>query len=437
MRLFEIYTNEALKPSEYRPLVKGWDKERYADIFKNPEYKHDKNGYRVYIPLDYRLKKKSKIQRELEDELIDHGFDMVDYQKGLVKNKKNDQTVKIGKVLNKLGKTELLNKYTSDEAREGTKGEYMVVISRHPYDIAGMSTDRGWTSCMNLKNGINKEYVPLEIDVGTVIAYVTFIDDPDLKNPSGRVLIKPFVNVLDEDNKSFIYFGIEDSVYGTAIPGFLDAVSKWVNEINQKHELDDVALVRLNDKSYPDGDGITNTKVIGSSKDSTEKEQIKQITYDPLFIRDIDDPTEKVQLLVVNIDPVYIKYIKNPTEKTQLAAVKKRPSTIGYIKNPTIEAQVIAVSEEPLLINSMSNPSEEVQMTAISQNAAFIKFIADPTMKIQKLVIREQPKLIFNINHPSEEIQLFALNQDPDSFKYIRNPTEKVEKLYKKLKARK
>lgn len=213
---------EALKPSEYRLFVKGWDKERYADIFKSDKYKHDKNGYRVYLPLGERKVEVSAVQKDIE-RYLGSNYEIVDYIKGIVKDKKNNQNVKIGKVLTKLSLTDLLNKYTSDPTREATKDEYIVVISRHPYDIAGMSTNRGWTSCMNLHDGENRHYVPIDIKEGTVVAYVTSKSDPDLKNPTGRVSIKPFVNVNNEEE---IYFGIENKVYGTTVDGFIPAVTK-------------------------------------------------------------------------------------------------------------------------------------------------------------------------------------------------------------------
>ena len=45
--------NEALKPSQFRKYVKAFNKERYDDIFKQigDDYEHDRNYYRVYIPL--------------------------------------------------------------------------------------------------------------------------------------------------------------------------------------------------------------------------------------------------------------------------------------------------------------------------------------------------------------------------------------------------
>ena len=166
MRYREFKIVEALLPSQYRNLVKGWDRQRYAEIFKNPQYRHDRKGYRVYIPIESSQSAdapKSPTQTQIERFLDENGFDLVDYVKGIVYNREKKQNIKIGRVLNKLKATDLLNAFNVDKTREGTKSEYMAVISRHPYDIAGQSTDRGWTSCMNLKNGGYNNYVPLDI----------------------------------------------------------------------------------------------------------------------------------------------------------------------------------------------------------------------------------------------------------------------------------
>jgi ribosomal protein S13 len=47
----------------------------------------------------------------------------------------------------------LMKKFVSDESRKALtsdSGGLLVVISRHPYDIAGSDTDRNWTNCMTM-----------------------------------------------------------------------------------------------------------------------------------------------------------------------------------------------------------------------------------------------------------------------------------------------
>lgn len=305
MRYREFKIVEALLPSQYRNLVKGWDRQRYAEIFKNPQYRHDRKGYRVYIPIESSQSAdapKSPTQTQIERFLDENGFDLVDYVKGIVYNREKKQNIKIGRVLNKLKATDLLNAFNVDKTREGKKSEYMAVISRHPYDIAGQSTDRGWTSCMNLKNGGYNNYVPLDIREGTVIAYVTRVNDTNLENPTGRVSIKPFVDIL---GKAQVYFGIENQVYGSSVPGFIETVRKWVNQVNQTHELDDVAVLKFNPRLYHDSGLATQTHITGKKLSQDQRERLQQLIQSPKQLLKISDPTD-IEIITASSEDIYV-----------------------------------------------------------------------------------------------------------------------------------
>ena len=69
-----------------------------------------------------------------------------------------------------------------------------LVVSRDPIDIAGMSTNRRWRSCMSKDDGINYHYVPKEIKAGSLVTYLVHEEDVELKYPLMRVLLKPFHN---------------------------------------------------------------------------------------------------------------------------------------------------------------------------------------------------------------------------------------------------
>ena len=93
--------------------------------------------------------------------------------------------------------------------------DFVMVLSRHPYDMAGMSTGRGWISCMNLEFGSYKEYVKTSMMSGGMIAYLCKPDDTtdlvdskgkhhknnkiNVQHPLGRCLVKPFWKSTDED----------------------------------------------------------------------------------------------------------------------------------------------------------------------------------------------------------------------------------------------
>lgn len=412
MRYQELKIVEALKPSEYRNLVKGWDQKRYAEIFLNPKYKHDRKGYRVYLPMqsdpDQQSKEKSNTQLQIEQFLRDNGFQMLDYVKGIVYNVEKKQNIKIGKVLNKLKRSDLLNAFNVDKTREAKQSKYVAVISRHPYDIAGQSTDRGWKSCMNLHDGINRHYVPLDIREGTLVAYVTRSDDLDLKNPTGRVSIKPFVDIL---GKPQIYFGIEEQVYGTNVPGFIQAVTSWVNEVNRAHELDEVAIMKFNPELYRDSGLASKEYVTKKGMSDQEKQKVKYIRQDPGRIFDTENPTDDMLAVAIYSDRrgrVFSQLMQrpefSPSDKVQLAAVTANGKNLIT------------------LLDNGATPSEKTITTAISHIPRLIFTLKDdyPQVKIpnsaKEIALEKQPALLsaFDVTELSKET-LFKVLKYPEN----------------------
>lgn len=169
----KILLQEALKPSQFRKYVKAFNRERYNDIFKSlgDKYEHDRNYYRIYIPLGKEEKSGpvSTVEKEVTDFLTQNGYQVLDYVKGVAKFGESKNTTTIGKALTRLRAEDLMKKFVSDESRKALTSDaesLMVVISRHPYDIAGSDTDRNWTNCMTLGHAGSKriEKIQTEID---------------------------------------------------------------------------------------------------------------------------------------------------------------------------------------------------------------------------------------------------------------------------------
>jgi hypothetical protein len=161
---------------------------------------------------------------------------------------------KIGKVLSKFQDdpkvSDVLKSFIHDPMRASTKNKKLkVVISRHPYDVAGMSTDRSWTSCMNMgtkgvnypsqSDGINRRFVSNDISSGTIIAYLVSDDDRHqneklaIKRPIARLLLKPYIDTKDVNNHAYSV----ERVYGTPNESFVDFVRNWVDKnINKNIE---------------------------------------------------------------------------------------------------------------------------------------------------------------------------------------------------------
>lgn len=134
----------------------------------------------------------------------------------------------------------LLKGFNEDTTRHGGKNEasnnLQIVISRHPYDVAGMSSGRSWRSCMRLPaddqaqkegdHGINHSYIRHDLRHQTMVAYLTKAGDNSIEKPIARVAIKRFTNDKDHD-----IWRPESSIYGTTSNGFLNRV----NEVMSNH----------------------------------------------------------------------------------------------------------------------------------------------------------------------------------------------------------
>jgi hypothetical protein len=92
-----------------------------------------------------------------------------------------------------------------------------------------MSTDRGWTSCMDLDTGSKTFYIMEDVKKGTIIAYLIKKDDLNINNPVARVLIKPYVS---EDSEEIALFRNEE-IKGETVKGFKETIDAWL-EKNQK-----------------------------------------------------------------------------------------------------------------------------------------------------------------------------------------------------------
>lgn len=406
MRAKEFIT-EALKPSEYRQFVKNWDSSRYEDIFRSDDWKTDRRAFRIYLPLEKSDKAVDNIPVEIQNAVSEKGYEIEDYKKGIAKQKDGKRQIKIGKLL----PPDLIQKFANDPDRQA-QDEYVVVISRHPYDIAGMSTGRGWTSCLNL-TGCNSRYVPVEVKEGTIVAYLAKTDDPDLKSPIGRIAIKPFVEIKTKE----VFFGVDNRVYGTNVPGFKETVKDWADKINELKQTNDMLLAVPSDKLYFDDETPPNILLY---KDADQKELAKAVAKNPKLIKSMyswfdkkKGPSKDLQLVAIGSDPYAIQYIKNPSEEMQLRAVSMNPWVLRYIKNPTDKVYEKAIRLNPNLFFNVptERASEELQVHVVS---------------ILYSTIRD-------IKNPSERVQLAAVNNDPDAINYIKNPTDKVKKLAQQL----
>lgn len=211
---FNTYSelNEALLPSEYRAYYKYWNEVNAGEVHKNLFT----NKGRIYISYN----------KSIKDEIIAYlntiGYKEVYFESGYVIDKYS-RKMKIGKVLQKHGNSDLLLKYQKENKRDRVydTSDLIVCISRNAYDIAGCSTGRDWSSCVSIYGG-HKKTLYADIKEGTMIAYLIHKDDLNIEKPITRISIRPY----EKDDGTRIYIP-ETKMYGEQNWDFREVVYQW------------------------------------------------------------------------------------------------------------------------------------------------------------------------------------------------------------------
>jgi hypothetical protein len=177
---------------------------------------------RIYFQL--RDGSRSPAQGEIEAFLAAKGYSDIDYRGGFATDSRKNRC-KIGKLLK--DEPGLSRAFVDDPVRHGKN--LMVVLSRHPYDVARGSYGRGWQSCRTSRHSVSSTG-GAEAAAGVLAAYLVREDDPNIHDPLARVFLKPYYGTAkDEDNASlgasFVYMSFNP--IGLHYPAFLDAVNRF------------------------------------------------------------------------------------------------------------------------------------------------------------------------------------------------------------------
>jgi len=168
--------------------------------------------------------------------------------------------ISIGKILNKID-PDLLIPFNNDKNRVAVnKNDLEICISREPLDVAAMSSNRGWTSCMDLDSG-SKEYkcIPNEIANGTCVAYLIRKDDEEIDNPLAKVTIRSYFNLK---NPKDVILLTSKKTYPSNFNNFRKIVHEYINDKMDYIDHDSEYQLAIN--SYPDdinfisGKGLVN-----------------------------------------------------------------------------------------------------------------------------------------------------------------------------------
>ncbi len=239
----------AIKLSDYKKYYGEAHKKRgenkvvikYLDfIFGGPA---DKKGRdRIYLPYDVTQSKEyAELKRRIDSFISRKGYRVGDLQQGTAYKEGNKNPFRIGKVLNLMKKDypeeaeKLLKLYNETKAGDS---DYLIVISRHPYDVAGASTGRSWAreSCMSLEyskaspGATQWKTVPHAIELGAFVAFLIRKDDKNINDPLARIFIKPY---FDASNSEIVYKP-DQTIYGKYDKLFLSIVNEWVEKKNEE-----------------------------------------------------------------------------------------------------------------------------------------------------------------------------------------------------------
>jgi hypothetical protein len=408
-------STSALKPSQYRKFVRGWDKGRYADIFA--AYTSDPKAYRFSLPLAKTLARDAKPVEPLPSvkaAVESAGYIVDDYIGGYaVDSATGKRRVRIGKILKS---SDVAQEFANDKRRGAAKqksGALTVVISRHPYDVAGMSTDRGWTSCMNLIDGQNKHYVNKDVKEGSLIAYLVDATDLNIQSPKARILMRVF--------KAKGKIGLFPSgVYGTAPDAFALTVSKWCSEVNSKFfKIPYGTTMKMLSSLYPD----SATRETHLPQEDTAAANIRTL---------LDAPTAPSKISEAVLRNTYVVLVDNMADREARAAgfdpnsydasakqadsviqsakvfEAKYPSSVKAIRSVFVPRAMIHLRDQNLITNVQRLPdaSREYLTSCIAQMISLARTNAtkrEPNIKVFKqfntwMEIKGFESLVFSLS---------------------------------------
>ncbi len=257
---YQDIISEALDMRTAKKWTRGRDRNFHEDVFaKFANSSPHNTKYRIYFPLDLAPEVESKEEicadkaRKLTATLSSWGYDAAitaqGYMDGLLDY--NGRQMRIGKLLTKARSEQEKNStlwrdigfakkhFDEDDARKFSKiGKVAtwVVISRHAYDVAGMSTNRGWSSCYDINK---EEFISDFKDVfktGMVASYLIKEGDWNIQHPMARVGIEYDENDGRGIGKFFphqmCYMAREAIVYGVPAETFGKFILDWCKQAN-------------------------------------------------------------------------------------------------------------------------------------------------------------------------------------------------------------
>lgn len=323
---------------------------------------------------------------------------------------------------------------------------------------------------MNLDTGMYRNKVKTGIEQGVFIAYLTKAgDEMELKNPTARVLIKPFKRGRSVAWKV-------DKIYGTAPEAFQntvqDIVDKYSSKVPGVYKLSDdiyaddlptklvhggnpeslIKLYKTNFKKFMEIMNNNSEEFEKIEKHFTPEQKIDLMKYNPsiaLGIRTFDHnkklihavihtkasamrfiPAEDFKLIDKDSWEFFLNNASNIVpqhlNKDQMTAipedildklVKKNSYNIKHLlpEQQTPERQLMAMEEGKrwALLEYIHNPTKDAQEEAVHYQPQAIKYIKDPDYDIQSIAVSLDTKAAQYIKKLHPELQLYLIKKNP------------------------
>lgn len=383
---------------EYRPIK--WDRNRYLALFSL--FNGDRNRYRIYLPLVKQKSLSKRVPSSITQELDRLGYTISDYRLGLAQPRSGKNPISLGKLLN--NKPDLLKEFVNDPNRQGGKtqnSDYIVVVSRHPYDLISMSTGRGWTSCLDLESGYQNSYqnfLKTEAQEGTLVAYLVKRDketgtfDLNINRPVARIKIYCYKD-QDQDQDRGSYYLTPAKPYGDASGSFLATVNRFCNYVNKRQMLNAVLSINPCLVYRDQNPNITSVKT----------KMVVLTDFKSVFA-----PNSKLTARIKTCDPVTVLKISSALRKKVLTHAlnytKQINMTVLFIISHTTDRQFLDLSK---LVQVLSN-DQLVQLSKFGSSSTALLKEFDSRNLPEVNVMRVVEKMSTTIKDPELIQSLFS-----------------------------
>lgn len=245
------YLNEHQQKLLEEQLRQG-RREDYGPLFKDE---------RTYFPMGKYKLPDIEAPHEIEQALSDLGYEITNYREGHAKKEGDRREFSIGKILQREVKDSSLKQKFDNRlgtSRSSLDGELACVITHKPEDVAAMSTNRNWKSCMELPESPGKfggtyhSTALRQVSYGGMCAYLIDSDDREINSPYARIAIKR----LESPDGAFMYrqepviYGDKDFANET---GFWYLVKEKLDDSNRETMKNGVVFRMADPDSYSDG----------------------------------------------------------------------------------------------------------------------------------------------------------------------------------------